>query len=223
MQCAPAFNYARDSHNTTIVDDTSIPNAQQTKILFESENLTLDLRYIIEATGETSHVPTIELSTLDLTSKGHKGPAGYASIQLSEGQAVTFVLRTPPSEPDDKTDLERNLTLVGPLGINPRTFEDPFLTKVKYFLQLFRRMSWPPSWSGVASVFVICQSLGVLMLGLYWSRSSRSQIGIGMSGSLIPHTPGRGRRQSFAVPWLWSFWSTNLQVKTMSFIPSSHS
>lgn len=131
MQCAPAFNYARDAHTTTIVDDTSVPIGSQKKLLFASPDLTLDLRYIVENTMDSCQPPTIELSTLDLTSKGHKGLAGYASLQLSEGQAVTFVLRTPPSEGEEKGELEGKL--IGSLGVKSRTAQDPFLTKVRAF------------------------------------------------------------------------------------------
>lgn len=126
MQCAPAFNYARDEHTTTIIDDISVPLAQQKKVLFESKDLNLDLRYIVENTTEHCQPPSIELSTLDLTSKGHKGLAAYASLQLTEGQAVTFVLRTPPDE-HEKPSVEKQV--ISPLG-KSRALDDPFLTKV---------------------------------------------------------------------------------------------
>ncbi|RDB24439.1 Uncharacterized protein C4H3.03c [Hypsizygus marmoreus] len=154
MQCAPAFNYARDSHATNIVDDTSIPMGNQKKVLFESENLSLDLRYIVEGTSDAVQPPELELSTLDLTSKGHKGLAAYASVQLSEGQAVTFVLRTPPAEDEQKRELERQL--VGPLGLKSRTLIDPFLTKEllhsllsttnRYWNEWIRQSTYTGSW-----------------------------------------------------------------------------
>lgn len=127
MQCAPAFNYARDEHTTTIVDDTSVPLAQQKKVLFESKGLNLDLRYIVENTTEHCEPPLIELSTLDLTSKGHKGLAAYASLQLAEGQVVTFILRTPPDELE-KPSVENQV--ISPLS-KSRALNDPFLTKVR--------------------------------------------------------------------------------------------
>lgn len=49
MQCAPAFNYARDEHRTSIVDDASTLGSQK-KVLFESPRLSLDLRYVTEST-----------------------------------------------------------------------------------------------------------------------------------------------------------------------------
>lgn len=100
VECAPAFDYARDSHETSIVKDTSIsvkPGVTaQCKALFESQNLTLDLRYIAESEIEGVGVPEIELKELDLSARGHKGKAVCVDMDLTEGQVVTFVLRTPP-------------------------------------------------------------------------------------------------------------------------------
>ncbi|KAF9465696.1 glycoside hydrolase family 15 protein [Collybia nuda] len=153
MQCAPAFNYARDAHTTTIVDDPSVPNAQQKKVLFESKDLNLDLRYIVENTTENCQPPSIELSTLDLTSKGHKGLAAYASIQLTEGQAVTFVLRTPPPKGVKESGVEGQLT--SPKG-KTRALNDPSLTKEllqtllsvtnRYWYEWIRQSTYSGSW-----------------------------------------------------------------------------
>ncbi|KAG6887678.1 hypothetical protein C0995_013593 [Termitomyces sp. Mi166 len=155
MQCAPAFNYARDAHSTDIVPDTSIPPLDlhpyppssdpgtpsqqpepQKKVVFTSSaGFVLDLRYVPESTLDAASVPSVELGTLDLTSKGHKGLAAYAALQLSEGQAVTFVLRTPPEyetttmTTNDITKAELERKLIGPLGVKARTVHDPYLTK----------------------------------------------------------------------------------------------
>ncbi|KAA1468582.1 glycoside hydrolase family 15 protein [Dentipellis sp. KUC8613] len=101
VECAPAFNYARTSHETSIVADDSVipsldglPTSQQ-KAIFKSEGLTLDLRYVAESLIDNVAVPKVELQLLDLSKKGHKGQAVGLDLQLSEGQAVTFVLRTP--------------------------------------------------------------------------------------------------------------------------------
>ncbi|KAF9448768.1 glycoside hydrolase family 15 protein [Macrolepiota fuliginosa MF-IS2] len=101
IECAPAFNYARNPHVTSIVDDESIPPIpgfhKQKKALFESADITLDLRYVPERTMEDTEIPVVHLTTLDLSAKGHKGLAVQAFIQLVEGQAVTFILRNPPN------------------------------------------------------------------------------------------------------------------------------
>jgi len=105
MQCAPAFNYARSTHITSITNDDSVPTASgepaQKKALFESDSLALDLRYIAEV-AESSldsgvSPPEIVLEFLDLSNKGHKGLAVHSKLTITEGQCVTFILRTPPT------------------------------------------------------------------------------------------------------------------------------
>lgn len=100
MQCAPAFNYARSSHVTTLVEDTSIPfGPKQLKAVFDSDSLSLDLRFVGESAEELTQVnPVADIELIDLSEKGHKGLGVQASFTLSEGQIVTFILRTPPTE-----------------------------------------------------------------------------------------------------------------------------
>ncbi|KAJ6546621.1 glycoside hydrolase family 15 protein [Mycena sp. CBHHK59/15] len=112
MECAPAFNYARSKHTTTIVPATSPPST--TRALFESDALSLDLRYVPESTMPNVLAPFIELVPLDLSKKGHLGLGVQATMELEEGQCVTFVLRTPP-----------------PANTAP-SLEDPVLTKSTY-------------------------------------------------------------------------------------------
>jgi hypothetical protein len=131
IQCAPAFHYGMHDHATTIVDDESVPIAiphgtQQKKAVFESENLTLDLRYVVENTGAASTdggitLPEVSLDFLDLSAKGHRGLAVQSLVELTEGQCVTFILRIPP--PPDVVAAQTSV-------INPRRApDDPFLTK----------------------------------------------------------------------------------------------
>ncbi|TFK48859.1 glycoside hydrolase family 15 protein [Heliocybe sulcata] len=98
LTCAPAFNYARDNHSTHIVPDLSAAAPQQSKALFSSPSLDLDLRYVPESLIDGVPEPSISLSLLDLSAQGHKGPAISSLLTLVEGQAVTFVLRIPPKE-----------------------------------------------------------------------------------------------------------------------------
>ncbi|KAI0034920.1 glycoside hydrolase family 15 protein [Vararia minispora EC-137] len=101
MECAPAFNYARDKHATTIESDDSVPatdpqRSAHNKATFASANLTLDLRYVSDSTIENVDPPAGKLEMFDLSSKGHKGRAVSMDLDLVEGQVITFVLRTPP-------------------------------------------------------------------------------------------------------------------------------
>ncbi|PSS37954.1 hypothetical protein PHLCEN_2v211 [Hermanssonia centrifuga] len=67
------------------------------KALFSSPDagLDLDLRYVPESNLESVPEPKIQLQLLDLTKKGHLGLSVYSEFCLTEGQAVTFILRTP--------------------------------------------------------------------------------------------------------------------------------
>jgi hypothetical protein len=125
VECAPAFNYARNPHVTSIVDDDSIPfGIRQKKALFESADLTLDLRYIPEKLSDDIEMPVVHFTTLDLSAKGHKGLAVQAFIHLVEGQAVTFILRTPLntrstiSAPHHHTINQQQRSTVDELGLS---------------------------------------------------------------------------------------------------------
>jgi len=129
MQCAPAFNYALASHTTTIIDDDSIaPPAQHKKAVFVSDDLTLDLRYVVENTlmDADAPVPEITLEFLDLSAKGHKGLAVQSLLELQEGQCVTFILRTPPTREPNTTEM--SIVPVDPSKTRIRASDDPLLT-----------------------------------------------------------------------------------------------
>ena len=108
VECAPAFNYARSPHTTSLEPDTSVaapapepptsPVSPHLKAVFDSPDarLRLDLRYVAEYTLDDVGNPDVKLEYLDLGSKGHKGRGVWTEILLREGQVVTFVLRTPP-------------------------------------------------------------------------------------------------------------------------------
>ena len=59
--------------------------------------LVLDLRYVPESLLDNVPEPTIKLGLLDLEKKGHKGLSVECDFELVEGQAVTWILRTPPT------------------------------------------------------------------------------------------------------------------------------
>ncbi|KAH9919187.1 glycoside hydrolase family 15 protein [Epithele typhae] len=174
VECAPAFNYARSSHTTEIFIDPSVASSSPTsprsghqKALFSSPeaNLTLDLRWVGESALENVDVPMLELSPLDLDSKGHKGKGVYTEVVLREGQAVTFVLRTPPevnlppqAHPTHEFAREIGVPyeklVAGATTLRPP--EDPILTKKlmrelldetnRYWNAWIRRSTYNGSW-----------------------------------------------------------------------------
>lgn len=74
VECAPAFNYGRDPHKTTIAEDDSAPITERgkKKVLFESKSLVLDLRYVVDATQVSvpllsdydSYIPMLSITIL---------------------------------------------------------------------------------------------------------------------------------------------------------------
>ena len=100
------------------------------------------MRHVAECSQNASedvHAPEVTLELLDLSAKGHKGPAVQSLLKLKEGQSVTFVLRIPPDEvspvilhQDDKNKgkLSRdNSPNHGHGHHNKRRVDDPSLTK----------------------------------------------------------------------------------------------
>jgi hypothetical protein len=138
VECAPAFDYARAKHTTEIIPDDSRPGADQAKVLFKSDQINLDLRYVSESTMECVDDPAVDLKLLDLSHKGHLGSATYCELDLVEGQVVTFILRTPP-EVEQQSRFTVTAERANRLGVDLdkltasasklRAVDDPILTK----------------------------------------------------------------------------------------------
>ncbi|KLO10099.1 glycoside hydrolase family 15 protein [Schizopora paradoxa] len=193
MECAPAFNYARSAHQTSIIPDDSVAdifphppsttagitsnlklqeNKPHQKVLFKSEELTLDLRYIAECSADTVSIadasglrpPVVDFAKLDLSAKGHLGESVSCDLDLIEGQTVTFVLRTPPEksthrakptqEQADAVGIPLENLLIGASKMRPR--DDPLLTASllqtllkdtnRYWIEWIRRSTYNGSW-----------------------------------------------------------------------------
>ncbi|KAI6017202.1 glycoside hydrolase family 15 protein [Pisolithus microcarpus] len=137
MECAPAFNYARDGHTTEFLPDDSVQYCHQKKVRFRSPSLELDLRYVAEATLDNVPTPEVKIDYLDLLNKGHLGPAVCCDLSLVEGQRVTFILRvcpekagTPEARPTqelaDRLGIPLEVLIAGASKMRPQ--DDPLLT-----------------------------------------------------------------------------------------------
>ncbi|KAI0823241.1 glycoside hydrolase family 15 protein [Trametes gibbosa] len=174
VECAPAFNYARSAHTTEVLLDTSValslspaPPDGHNKALFSSPEakLDLDLRYIAESGLENVPEPGVQLHLLDLSKRGHKGPGVWTELELREGQAVTFVLRTPPDvtlppqahpthETAEAMGIPYEKLVAGASTLRPT--DDPILTKAllrelldatnTYWNSWIRRSTYTGSW-----------------------------------------------------------------------------
>ncbi|KAF5389662.1 hypothetical protein D9757_004099 [Collybiopsis confluens] len=140
MQCAPAFDYARASHQTSIASDTTCVQYQQQKAIFTSDALTLDLRYVTASLLDNVQPPEITLNLLDLSSKGHKGLAVSSEMTLHEGQVITFVFREPPTPSVAQTHLAADPHLTKEL------VNGLFFSTNKYWNDWIRNSTYGGSW-----------------------------------------------------------------------------
>jgi hypothetical protein len=95
MECAPAFNYCRDEHETVFEEDTTVASEARNhteKVSFKSKDLTMDLRYFVESDDQEVPLPKIKLEKADLE-RGLLGESIVSEFELEEGQTITFLMR----------------------------------------------------------------------------------------------------------------------------------
>jgi hypothetical protein len=172
VECAPAFNYALAEHRTLLVPDDSIPAigkdapVKQKKAIFESDDLSLDLRFVAESVIDGVPSPFVEFQPFDLKLCGHKGISISADLDLVEGQVVTFVLRTVPKATEGQHNSNPTSDKIPELGVSLdqlpcgighlRNREDPFLSSTllrdllrgtnDYWYSWIRRSTYDGSW-----------------------------------------------------------------------------
>ncbi|EIW81645.1 glycoside hydrolase family 15 protein [Coniophora puteana RWD-64-598 SS2] len=214
MECAPAFNYARDPHTLEFIPDDSQSKGRGTheKALFKSRDLDLDLRYVVESTLENVDDPKVRLKKLDLTGQGHLGPSAVCDLVLEEGQRVTFVLRTPPTKatkpnavPTQEKAEELGVSLEAlAIGTSKlRALDDPILTKEllerlflstnTYWNSWIRRSTYQGSWkeavhrSALALKLLIYEPTGAVIASPTFS---------------LPEFIGGGRNWYYSASWI---------------------
>lgn len=110
LECYPAFNYARDTHTTYVIkacgcsagiSGTGYPEDDEPycpsdyNYVFESKDLTMDLRYIIKCAD--GPMPNIVLHIdKEGVKHGLKGPGVYSEFEMDEMQEVVFIFREKP-------------------------------------------------------------------------------------------------------------------------------
>ncbi|KAI1656662.1 glycoside hydrolase family 15 protein [Daldinia decipiens] len=89
----PAFDYARESHTTTILQTVQGVDSPQSKtVTFHSNSLKLQLDVTIDCGGgESDTCPTLLFKKVQR--EGMKGEGVVANFTLQEGQAISFVIR----------------------------------------------------------------------------------------------------------------------------------
>ncbi|EJU03813.1 Six-hairpin glycosidase [Dacryopinax primogenitus] len=135
VECAPAFNYARDAHTAEVVHDDNVISDTQDKVVFFSQSMKMDLRYVVDASESCGAVPSVSFDLV--TFKEHLGPAAVCDIKLEDGQSITFIFRilpssvgeqntTPGVSPSTATRVARTNFISS--ASKPRVTDDPLLT-----------------------------------------------------------------------------------------------
>lgn len=99
------------------------------------------MRYVTESSLGGVAEPHVGLKELDLANKGHLGKGVYAELNLKEGQAITFILRAPPSHdyPDEATP---NPNRAKELGVSYESKIATFKVSYKILTITIRASSW---------------------------------------------------------------------------------
>ncbi|EGZ77547.1 Six-hairpin glycosidase [Neurospora hispaniola] len=109
VEIFPAFEYATEPHTTTILQEENVPFAAESKtVTFHSKNVKLQLDVSIDKGEEEYHsYPTVRFRKV--MKPGMLGEGVVASINLLEGQAVSFILRN--DIPNHVTEQITNMVL----------------------------------------------------------------------------------------------------------------
>ncbi|KAL0080406.1 Six-hairpin glycosidase-like protein [Phycomyces blakesleeanus] len=124
LECFPAFNYARDTHTTEIVDHKVGPcekshlesmqvypeektsyYAGTKRVVFKSKTLTMDLRHIVKCGDLECPAVNITIDKAGLVCSGLKGPGARSRFTLQESQRATFIFRQVPEQVSDDADI----------------------------------------------------------------------------------------------------------------------
>ena len=130
VEIVPAFNYARDTHTTRIIGPvgTAKDGEVAQKVVFESKTLSMELH----ATVDCGDAPETECPYVRYETKTELSPLGdgvMAQFRLTEGQAVSFILREHPAE---EADEHISTALVETLQHDTTNYWFNWISKSKY-------------------------------------------------------------------------------------------
>ncbi|KAJ4383546.1 hypothetical protein N0V86_001599 [Didymella sp. IMI 355093] len=100
VEVCPAFNYAQDKHTTEILNYGEGGEHDQ-RVVFKSKDLSLQLNTTIDCGEDDTACPRLSFMK---TSGNELGNAVTTSFRLTEGQAVSFILRDADDHEPDHID-----------------------------------------------------------------------------------------------------------------------
>jgi GH15 family glucan-1,4-alpha-glucosidase len=129
VEIFPAFDYARTEHETEILIPSHKPGSVESKtVCFTTKNLSLQLDVTIDRGEEDAHTcPTINFTKVK--KKSMKGDGVVTHIRLTEGQAISFILRE--NLPDHVT-IDVTSDIVAEQQHNTEEFWHNWIGKSKY-------------------------------------------------------------------------------------------
>lgn len=130
VEIFPAFEYATAPHETTILQEENVSFASESKtVTFHSKDVKLQLDVSIDRGEDESHdsYPTVRFKKVK--KPGMLGEGVVATIDLLEGQAVSFVLRN--DLPNHVTENITN-TVLDTQQHDTQTFWYNWISKCKY-------------------------------------------------------------------------------------------
>ena len=182
VEVFPAFDYARAPHTTTIFNDNHGPHCHESKVVaFRSEDVNLQLDISIESGEDEVAKTPPTVSFRKVARPGMLGEGVVATIEVSEGQAVSFVLRN---------ELPNHVTPVISAAVldtqqhDTQTYWYNWISKSKYkgrwrevvarSLMILKLMTYEPTGAVIASpTFSIPEDIGGVRLVSQFSVIAR--------------------------------------------------
>ncbi|KAJ0313502.1 hypothetical protein COL516b_000441 [Colletotrichum fioriniae] len=177
IEIFPAFQYASESHVTTIIEPTHTASSPSKAVTFHSEHYKMQLDVTIddvpESEADASTSPRTPAPPPSITFRKEKrdgmlGEGVVAHLEITEGQAVSFVLRN--DKPDHVTENVTTAVLDGQQH-DTQSFWYNWISKSKYkgrwrevvnrSLMLLKMLTYEPTGAIVAApTFSIPEDIG---------------------------------------------------------------
>ncbi|KAK4155511.1 Six-hairpin glycosidase-like protein [Chaetomidium leptoderma] len=168
VEIFPAFDYATEPHTTAIVQEEGVPHSPQSKTAtFSSKNVQLQLDVSIDR-GEDSDKRWPIVRFKKVKKPDMLGEGVVASIDICEGQAVSFVIRN-----DSSSHITENITsaIIDTQQHDTQTYWYNWISKSKYkgrwrevvarSLMILKLMTYEPTGAIIAApTFSIPEEIG---------------------------------------------------------------
>ncbi|CCF44923.1 glycosyl hydrolase, partial [Colletotrichum higginsianum] len=164
IEIFPAFQYAAETHVTTIIEATHTTGSPSKAVTFHSEHYKMQLDVTVDAESDSAPTITFKKEKRD----GLLGEGVVAHIEIEEGQAVSFVLRN--DIPNHVTENITTAVLDGQQH-DTQSFWYNWISKSKYkgrwrevvnrSLMLLKMMTYEPTGAIIAApTFSIPEDIG---------------------------------------------------------------